>query len=124
VARRSNGPRRAAAAHRRDFYAARRAFVADGCAYNRSIRRGSFADFVPLVDFLHVVGSRFQAARAVAVATARRPLYRRWLRSGWPGPAAAVVLHMGRAQEAAGRPPPGDDVAATAPRRGLAAALS
>ena len=52
---RAFGPLVAAEAQSRDFYAAqRRAFVADGCAYNWSIQRGYFADFVPIVDLLHV----------------------------------------------------------------------
>jgi hypothetical protein len=40
----------------------RRAFVADGQAYNGSIQRGSFADFVPIVDLLHVVCYLFKAS--------------------------------------------------------------
>jgi len=66
VASRSFGPLMAAEAQSRDFYAARRrAFVADGCAYNWSIHRGYFADFVPIVDFLHVVCYLFKAAQPV-----------------------------------------------------------
>jgi hypothetical protein len=57
AASQSFGPLMAAAAQSRDFCAARRrAFVADGPAYNGSIQRGYFADFVPMVDLLHVVG--------------------------------------------------------------------
>ena len=122
---RSFGPPGAAAAHSRDFFAARRrALVADGCAYNRSIHRGYFADFVPIVDPLHVVGYRFPAAHAVAVAAGRRPPYRRRLRCCWPGRAAAVVARLGRHQEALACPPPGAELPATAPRVLRAAALS
>jgi len=122
---RSFGPPGAAAAHSRDFFAARRrALVADGCAYNRSIHRGYFADFVPIVDPLHVVGYRFPAAHAVAVAAERRPPYRRRLRCCWPGRAAAVVARLGRHQEALACPPPGGELPATDPRVVPAAALS
>jgi hypothetical protein len=43
-------------AQERDFYrAARKAFVADGAAYNWTLQRTHFADFEPIVDFLHVL---------------------------------------------------------------------
>jgi hypothetical protein len=104
---RAFGPLRAAEAQSRDFSAARRrAFGADGCAYNWSIPRGYFADFVPIVDLRHVVCSLFKAAQAVETETERWLLYLRWLRSCWPGRAAEVVTQMERYQETLGRPPP------------------
>ena len=46
----------AAGAHRRHFdQAPRRAFVADGAAYNWSIHGGYFRDYEPVVDLLHVL---------------------------------------------------------------------
>jgi hypothetical protein len=43
-------------AQERDFYrATRKAFVADGAAYNGTLQRTHFADFEPIVDFLHVL---------------------------------------------------------------------
>jgi hypothetical protein len=125
VASRSFGPLMAAEAQSRDFYAApRRAFVADGQAYNWSIHRGYFADFVPIVDLLHVVCYLFKAAQAVEAESERWPLYLRWLRSCWQGQGAEVVTHMENYQHRVGRPPPGEDLAATDPRRVLAEALS
>jgi hypothetical protein len=122
---RSFGPLMAAEAQGRDFYAApRRAFVADGQAYNWSIQRGYFADFVPIVDLLHVVCYLFQAAQAVAAESERWPLYLRWLRSCWQGQAAEVVAQMEGYQERVGPPPPGEELLATDPRRVLAEALS
>ena len=122
---RSFGPLVAAEAQGRDFYAAgRRAFVADGQAYNWSIHRGYFADFVPIVDLLHVVCYLFQAAQAVEPESGRWPLYLRWLRCCWQGQATEVVAHMERYQEQVGRPPPGEELPATDPRRVLAEALS
>jgi hypothetical protein len=121
---RAFGPLLAAAAQRRDFDAARRrAFVGDGQAYNWSIQRGSFADFVPIVDRRHVVGYLFKAAGAVETEPARWPLSRRWLRSCWRGPVAEVIAQMERYQGTLGRPPPGEELAATAPRVVLAEAL-
>jgi hypothetical protein len=122
---RSFGPLVAAEAQSRNFYAAqRRAFVADGQAYNWSIQRGYFPDFVPIVDLLHVVCYLFKAAHGVETETERWPLYLRWLRHCWQGQAAEVVTQMERYQEGVGRPPPGEDLAATDPRRLLAEALS
>jgi hypothetical protein len=125
VASRSFGPLMAAEAQSRDFYAARRrAFVADGQAYNWSIHRGYFADFVPIVDLLHVVCYLFKVAQAVEGETTRWPLYLRWLRSCWQGQAAEVVTQMERYQEKWERLPPEEDLAPTDPRRVLAEALS
>jgi hypothetical protein len=122
---RSFGPLMAAEAQSRDFYAARRrAFVADGQAYNWSIHRGYFADFVPIVDLCHVVCYLFQAAQAVEAEAGRWPLYLRWLRSCWQGRVAEVVEQMEGYQGTLGRPPPGEDLVATDPRVVLAEALS
>jgi hypothetical protein len=121
---RAFGPLMAAEAQSRDFYAARRrAFVADGQAYNWSIQRSYFADFVPIVDFLHVICYLFKAAQVVGAETERWPLYLRWLRCCWQGQAAEVVTDMERYQETLGCPPP-EEVPATDPRRVLAEALS
>jgi hypothetical protein len=125
VRSRAFGPLMAAEAQSRNFYAARRrAFVADGQAYNWSIQRGYFPDFVPIVDLLHVICYLFTAAQAVEAAAERWPLYLRWLRSCWQGQAAEVVAQMERYEETVGRPPPGENLAATDPRRVLAEALS
>lgn len=122
---RSFGPLMAAEAQRRDFYAARRrAFVGDGQAYNWSIQRSCFADFVPIVDLLHVVCYLFKTAYAVEAESERWPLYLRWLRSCWQGQVAEVISQMERHQETLGRPPPGEDLVASDPRRVLAEALS
>jgi hypothetical protein len=125
VGSQSFGPLMAAEAQSRGFYAARRrAFVADGQAYNWSIHRGYFADFVPIVDLLHVVCYLFKAARAVGAESEGWPLYLRWLRACWQGRAEEVVTQLEGCQEQIGRPPPGEDLPATDPRRLLAEALS
>ena len=125
VESRSFGPLLAAEAQSRDFYAAgRRAFVADGQAYNWSIHRGYFADFVPIVDVLHVVCYLFKAAQAVAAESERWPLYLRWLRACWQGRVAEVVAQLESYQERVGRPPRGEDLPASDARCVLAEALS
>ena len=125
VRSRSFGPLMAAEAHSRNFYAARRrAFVADGQAYNWTIQRGYFPDFVPIVDLLHVVCYLFKAAQGVEAEAERWPLYVRWLRSCWQGRVAEVIRHLEGYEEQLGRPPPGEELPATDPRRLLAEALS
>ena len=122
---RSFGPLMAAEAQSRNFYAAkRRAFVADGQAYNWTIHRGYFPDFVPVVDLLHVVCYLFGAAQAVGAAGERWPLYLKWLRACWQGQVAEVIAALAAAQERLGRPPPGEAVDATDPRRVVAEAVT
>ena len=123
---RTFGPLVAGEAQARDFYAAkRRAFVADGQAYNWAIQRGYFPDFVPIVDFLHVICYLFSAAHAVATEEAARwARYETWLRACWQGRVTDVMLELEREQAALGRPPPGEELAADDPRRVVAEALS
>src|SRR5205085_6575685 len=103
---RSFGPLVAAEAQGRDFYAAaRRAFVADGQAYNWAIHRGYFPDFVPIVDLPHVACDLFTAAQAAGSESERWPAYVRWLRSCWQGQVTAVIEQMAEVQERLGRPP-------------------
>jgi hypothetical protein len=122
---RSFGPLVAAEAQSRNFYAAgRRAFVADGAAYNWTIHRGYFPDFEPIVDLLHVACYLFDAAQAVGAEGDRWPLYVRWLRAVWQGRVREVVTQLERDHEELGRPPPGDELAAGDPRRVLAEAVT
>jgi hypothetical protein len=122
---RSFGPLVAAEAQSRNFFAAqRRAFVADGQAYNWTIHRGYFPDFEPIVDLLHVVCYLFGAARAVGSESACWPLYVRWLRACWQGQVAAVIAELTDRQEQLGRPPPDETVAASDPRRVVAEAVT
>lgn len=106
----SFGPMMAAEAQERGFYqAARRAFVADGSAYNWSIHRGYFADFEPIVDFLHAVCYVFSSARAVSVdETSGWCQYLEWMRACWQGRVADVLTELDQWQERLGAPPPGE----------------
>ncbi len=65
------------------FYAAgRRAFVADGLAYNWSIQEGYFPDFEPIVDLLHVLCYLYKAAYGLEADEdegSRWSLYEGWL---------------------------------------------
>ena len=122
---RSFGPLMAAEAQSRNFYAAkRRAFVADGAAYNWTIHRGYFADFEPIVDLLHVVCYLFGAAPAVSSeATQGWVRYQEWLQAVWQGRVSDVIAVMSDHQERLGRPPPDEELSASDPRVVLAEAV-
>jgi len=113
-------------AKERDFYRARRrAFVGDGAAYNWSLQRGHFPDFVPIVDLLHVLCYVYAAAWAVGTdETERWQQYVAWLRACWQGRVAEVVEELKGWQARVGRPPPKEELPATDPRRAVAEGLS
>ena len=104
------GPLMAAEARQRGFYQAkRRAFVADGQAYNWSIHRGYFRDFEPIVDFLHVLCYVYSSARAVSDDEAGGwSVYLGWMRACWQGRAAVVLAERDSWQERLGPAPPGE----------------
>ena len=106
----SFGPLVAAEARQRHSYQAqRRAFVADGAAYNWSIHEGYFRDFEPVVDLLHGLCYVHSSARAVS---ADEPggwsRYLGWLRACWQGRVAEVLVELDRWQERLGLPPSGE----------------
>ena len=106
----SFGPLVAAEAQERHFNEAkRRAFVADGAAYNWSIHEGYFRDFEPVVDLLHVLCYLYSSACAVNADESVRWLqYRSWLRACWQGRVAEVLSELDSCQERLGEPPSGD----------------
>jgi hypothetical protein len=113
-------------AQQRDFYrAARRAFLGDGAGYNWTLQRTHFADFVPIVDFLHVLCYVYAAAWSVRQdAAGRWEQYVAWLRGCWQGRVAEVIAELQGWQGRVGQPPPGETLPATDPRRAVAEALS
>ena len=123
---RSFGPMVAGEAQARDFYAAgRRAFVADGLAYNWSIQEGYFPDFEPIVDLLHVLCYLYKAAYGLGADEGSRwSLYEGWLVQCWQGWVAEVVVELTRHQQQVGRPPPKQELPASDVRRVVAEGLS
>ena len=111
-----------AEAKARNFEAAtRRAFVGDGQAYNWAIQKRWFADYVPVVDFIHVLGYVWQAASAIGGSEAEQwDRYVRWMRGCWQGRVSEVLVELDREQERMGEPP--EDAEATDPRVVLARA--
>src|SRR5262249_30280121 len=108
------------------FYrAARKAFVADGGAYDWKLQQRRFAVFTPIADFLHVLCCVYRAAWALAADEVKRwDQYVRWLRARWQGRVAEVIEQLQDWQGPVGRPPPGEELPPTDPRRAAAAALS
>jgi hypothetical protein len=125
----SFGPMMAAEAQERHFYAApRRAFVADGSAYNWSIHRGYFAGFEPIVDVLHAVCYVFSSAVAVSAdESSGWSQYLEWMRACWQGRVGDVVTELDQWQARLGEPPAGEAQTAEErrdPRRVVAQARS
>lgn len=106
----SFGPLVAAEARQRHFYGAkRRAFVADGAAYNWSIHEGYFRDFEPVVDLLHVLCYPYSSARAVgADEPGGWSQYLVWTRACRQGRVADVLGELDAWQERLGEPPAGE----------------
>jgi hypothetical protein len=79
----------AAAAEERGFFSATaQAFVSDGLPYNWSIQRRHFADFVPILDFVHASEHVHDAAKATGQGL---ELGRRWAGLCWQGRVGDVI---------------------------------
>ena len=88
------GPLVAGEAQRRGFYdASRRAFLGDGLKWNWTLHRKYFADFVPIVDFVHPLSYVYNAAAAIA-PDGRWSYYLQAARDCWQGKVADVVQRL------------------------------
>ncbi len=90
------GPMVAAAAHRRNFMnALHRAFVGDGSAWIWNLHKQYFPTFEAIVDFLHVLGHLFTAAKTAAEgAEAQWGLFQRWTEACWKGQVSQVIEQL------------------------------
>jgi hypothetical protein len=86
----------AAEAHARNFYPSkRRAFLGDGRRYNWTIQRAWFADFGPIVDFVHALSYPYAAATPISEdGSARWRLYVSWMSWCWQGQAKEVAASI------------------------------
>lgn len=104
------------------YHALLKAFVGDGLPYNWTIQQRHFADFTPILDFVHVVEHLYEAAGCLyADADARWENYLRWARSCWRGEVAQVIAEWKVQQQVLGLPP--KDCEKTDPRKVFAAAI-
>jgi len=87
------GPMVAAAARSRNFMdALNRAFVGDGSAWIWKLQKQYFPSFEAIVDFLHVLGHLFAAAKAAATGSeARWELFQGWAEACWKGQVRQVI---------------------------------
>jgi len=90
------GPMVAAAAHWRNFMnAVHRALVGDGSAWIWKLHKQYFPTFEAIVDFLHVLGHLFAAAKAAATATEERwELFQGWAEACWKGQGGQVIEQL------------------------------
>ena len=89
----SFGPMVAAEAQKRNFLqAAHRAFLGDGAAWIWKLQQAYFPTFQAIVDFLHVLGHLFAAAKAVETETGPRwALFQSWAEACWQGRVGQVI---------------------------------
>lgn len=90
------GPMVATEAQERGFFhASRQAFVGDGADYNWTIQRKYFKNFVPIVDFLHVLCYLYSASWGVSEEERESwSLYERWMRLCWQGRVGEVIADL------------------------------
>ena len=86
----------AAEAQRRNFLnAAHRAFVGDGAAWIWKLQQQYFPTFPAIVDFLHVLGHVFAAAKAAATgAEGRWEWFQTWAEACWKGQVGPVIEEL------------------------------
>jgi hypothetical protein len=101
------GKQMAREAKRRRFSEARaKAFLGDGLPWNWSIWKQHFCDFVPILDFIHVLSYLFLVAKAVHdSADAAWGQYMVWMRGAWQGEVAQVLEELRVWRTKLGDPP-------------------
>lgn len=110
------------AKQRRFFEAKATAFLGDGLPWNWSIWKQNFPEFVPILDFIHVLSYLFVAAKAVQEqAQDAWDQYEVWMTGCWRGEVDQVLEELTVWQERLGPPP--EDAPATDPRQIVATTL-
>jgi len=91
---------------RRFFEASAKAFLGDGLPWNWSIWKKRFRDFIPILDFIHVLSYLFVAAKAVhAQPHDAWSQYLVWMTGCWRGEVAQVLEELEAWQSRLGPPP-------------------
>lgn len=111
------GKQMAREAKRRRFgEAPAKAFLGDGLPWNWSIWKQQFADYTPILDFIHALSYLFTAAKAVhAEGQDAWDQYLVWMRGCWRGEIEQILAELEAWQDTLGLPP--DDPSETDPRQ-------
>jgi hypothetical protein len=110
------------AKQRRFFEAKAKAFLGDGLPWNWSIWKQNFPEFVPILDFIHVLSYLFLAAKAVHEDPQDAwDQYEVWMTGCWRGEVAQVLEELMAWQEHLG--PPLENAPSTNPREIVATTL-
>jgi len=100
------GPKVAAEAQRRNFFAApRRAYLGDGSQWIWTLQQRYFPTFEPITDFVHPVTYIFESSRVVAGEGEQWALCVRWLTDCWQGRVSQVLDELRRWQTLHPSPP-------------------
>lgn len=93
------------AKRRRLHHAKARAFLGDGLPWNWSIWKQHFRDFVPILDFIHVLSYLFVASKAVRPrALDAWDQYLVWMRGCWQGDVEQTLEELREWQVKLGEP--------------------
>lgn len=112
-------------AKRRRFHEARtKAFLGDGLAWNWTIWKEHFADFTPILDFIHPLSYLFLAAKTAHPSSDDDAWsqYVAWMRGCWRGEVGQVLDELATWQTKLGTPP--DKCPAIDPRQIIASTLT
>jgi hypothetical protein len=102
--------------------AKRKAFVADGAKCNWTLQKRRFAQFVPILDFIHALSYVYAAATAGQTEDFGWACYQKWIQWLWQGQVAQVIAALTERQKQIGAPDKSDGV--TTPRRIVAKTLT
>lgn len=110
------------AKRRRFFEAKAKAFLGDGLPWNWTIWKTRFADFTPILDFIHPLSYLFDTARALhAEDEDAWSQYEVWMRGCWRGEVAQVLDELRDWQTRLG--PPDEECGDDDPRRILSTTI-
>jgi hypothetical protein len=95
------------AKRRRFFEALTRVFLGDGLPWNWTIWKDHFADFTPVLDFIHPLSYLFLAAKAVHPHSDDDAWsqYVAWMRGCWRGDVGQILHELSAWQTKLGTPP-------------------
>lgn len=102
--------------------ATRKAFVADGAKCNWTLHKRCFAQFVPILDFIHALSYVYAAATAGQTEEIGWACYEKWIQWVWQGQVALVIAALVERQRQIGIPDQSDGP--TTPRRVVAKTLT